>query len=208
METTDVVDTSVTSVSAGEQESDLQPLKRQRGRPPCAVHLKGSRGTKRIRKSANSGEGSGSSKAKPLTTYEIVAAILGKISTRDPMTVSELCSNISNASRENVHIVVDILTILGILMQVRLKEPPKPVNSTNSGRGGYHASRVHYALNGYLRSPTPIENVTDLTDFVEEKLKSIEAITKRNKELQVRVLIDINPLLLGCLFADFCCLYE
>jgi len=162
--------------------------KRQRGRPPTA-HLRGGKGVKRIRKSSSSGDGS--SKAKPLTTYEIVAAILGKMSTRDPMTVAELCSHIANASRENIHIVVDILAILGVLMQVRLKDPPKTVNATSSGRGGYHASRVHYALNGYLRSPTPIANVANLSELVEAKLKSIEKITARNKELQVGSLLTL-----------------
>lgn len=159
-------------------------IKRQRGRPPSA-HLKGGRGVKRIRRSSLSGETtSSSSKPKPLNTYEIVAAILSKMTTSDPITISDLCGHIPNTSRESIHVVVDIMVILGFLMQVRLKDPPKSANSISSGRGGYHASRVHYALSGYMRSPTPIRSVANLTELVQEKLTSIEQITRRNKELQ------------------------
>ena len=177
------------------EKVDAFPMKRQRGRPPTA-HLKGTKNArpKRIRRAPSSGESpSSSSKTKTLSTDEIVASVVAKMSVHDPMTIAELCTHIPSATRESVHTVVDILVILGVLIQVRLKDPPKVATPGGGGRGGYHASRLHFALSGFLRSPTPIEDVTALPALVERKIQSIETIQLRNKELMVsqQPLIDM-----------------
>lgn len=177
----------------------VNPTKRPRGRPPLS--------SKRQQGTANHSFGSslgfltsqsqyfGSSTIKSMAPYAsleaestkvprppyklVVEKVLQKLMISDPVTVLDLTRRLIDCPRDMVQAVLDIMQVLGVIVQHKTKD--------NFGTE-YPTGAAVYSLVNFVKAPCGI-SFSKLQEDISLKLERMNACKGRLKKLEVRVWI-------------------
>jgi hypothetical protein len=112
----------------------------------------------------------------PRPQYDyVVKKVTDKLMISDPISLNDLAKKLIDCPRDMIHAVLEVLQVLGIVIQLKAKE----------GLREYPSGTVVYTLLEFAKAPKSIP-LQDIEENLQELIMKEEKIQQRNQRIHVR----------------------